>query len=278
MIYRPASLDIFLLTAFPRLRRLLLTFQLPHLMHQQSQPLVNMICLFPALQELDLICMSGVLEDIPANTVPPLDLRSLALSKNSMGPILAWLDAVGHLPNIRSLILPCMDPRVLTLGALHHLDITLHAYDYTEDEVHPSGVFDSTLFDLSLHPNLLTLHINHFGWTDDQATQMITMIMNLAASALEHLSLDLDLGQSVYQSLDWAPLDAFLTQARFLRLKSVNFRCNTHGEHYFDNWDGDEEPEFDEEPGFLRKALPLLEASGILQTEWSSSVPPTKQL
>ncbi|KAJ6580966.1 hypothetical protein B0H19DRAFT_1251236 [Mycena capillaripes] len=300
-IYRPANLEIFFLTAFPRLRRLVLTFQLPNRVRDVPQLVVNMVCLFPTLQELDIRTSQCVLEDIPANMAPPPDLRSLALRENSMGPILAWLDAVGHLLNIRSLIPPCVSPCVPTvptvttlrrlgeLGALHHLDITLDAlYDYTADEsaqsaqqpllppgthltcaARPSSVFDSTVIDLSLHPNLLTLHINHSGWTDDQATQMITMITKLAAPALEHLSLDLDLGRSVYQSLEWAALDAFLTQARFPQLRSVNLRCNAYGEHFFDDYDEDEEePEFDEEHDFLRRALPLLKALGLLQTEW----------
>jgi hypothetical protein len=133
-IYRSANLDYFLRTAFPKTTLLLLKFKFPFSLHRQPQPFVNMICLFPALQELD-IYRSGAWEEIPTDTVPPPQLRSLVLCENSAAPILAWLDAVDHLPNVRSLTLPPLSLSDLStvraalrrLGtALHHLVIRLN--------------------------------------------------------------------------------------------------------------------------------------------------------
>jgi hypothetical protein len=111
----------------------------------------------------------------------------------------------------------------------------------------------------------------HDSSADYEALQMIPSITKLAAPALERLSLELDLGQALYTSLDWASLDAFLSPARFPRLRNVTFKCSAHGDHFYEDYlegEDDEEPETDDEHEFLRGALPLLQASGVLRTEW----------
>jgi hypothetical protein len=92
------------------------------------------------------------------------------------------------------------------------------------------------------------------------------------APTIECISLELDLSRSVYQSFDWAALDTFLSPARFPRLRSVTFKCPEHGDHEYIDYayenDDEEEPDIDTEHKFLCGALPLLEASGVLQKEW----------
>jgi hypothetical protein len=78
------------------------------------------------------------------------------------------------------------------------------------------------------------------------------LINTLAAPVLQSLLLDIDL--LLYS--DWAALDVFLGPARFPRLRSVIFKCSAHGDH----------PSAGHQ--FLRRALPLLGASGVLRTEW----------
>ncbi|KAF7368954.1 hypothetical protein MVEN_00221700 [Mycena venus] len=236
-------------------------------------PLADIISLFPALQELD-IQMSGVVMDIPSDTVPPRELRGLALSRSSVGPILTWLDAMDHLPNIHSLKLPSLRlsdvPTVRAAlqrlgGALHHLSIDLGRVD--------DGVNTFDVFNLSLHRNLITLDMD-FSWVYSEAhvNAMIPWITKLVAPTIECLSLELDLSCSVYQSFDWAALDAFFSPARFPRLRSITFKCFEHGNHEYGDYayenDDDEEPDIDAEHKFLRGALPLLEASGVLHKGW----------
>ncbi|KAJ7318122.1 hypothetical protein DFH08DRAFT_400333 [Mycena albidolilacea] len=256
--YHPAKLDFFLHTAFPKITRLHLD------LCAMPGPLVNMICLFPALQELEI----GTSGDIPpAHPIPkpPPELRSLTLSEGSMGQILAWLDAVGHLPNVRSLTLSPVrrsDMLVVTtalqhLGdALHHLSINT-AYDVAEDYVNAIDIFD-----LSLHRNLETLHIHSDSLCYSGEKEMIPLITKLVAPTLERLSVALDLGLSMYQRLDWAALDTFLSPDQFPRLRAVTFQCSQHFDH-----DNPNDVDFHKHK-FLGDALPLLTASGVLQTRW----------
>ncbi|KAJ7856675.1 hypothetical protein B0H14DRAFT_2752389, partial [Mycena olivaceomarginata] len=202
--------------------------------------------------------------DIPAAhpiPIPPPELRSLTLSEGAMGQLLPWLDAVGHLPNVRSLTLSPVrrsDMLIVTtalqhLGdALHHLTIDT-AYDVAEDYVNAIDVFN-----LSLHRNLKTLHIR----SNSGETEMIPLITKFVAPTLERLSVALDLGLSVYQRLDWAALDAFLSPAQFPRLRAVTFLCSQHFDH-----DNPNDVDFHKHK-FLGDALPLLTASGVLQTRW----------
>ncbi|KAJ6560114.1 hypothetical protein B0H19DRAFT_1260761 [Mycena capillaripes] len=262
-IYRPEEMHPFLRTAFPKVTRIVFTFTF------QRLPLVSIICLFPDLQEAH-IRDAGTPKGAPADVVPPQDLRSLSLSDQSVASILAWLNAVDHLPKVHSLKLPHLHRSGLPAihaalqrlaGSLHHLELDLDAL---------------TVLDLSVHPNIRTLHISDIPWNYCDASQMIPLITKIVAPALEHLTLELDLppeadlASSVYQNVDWGVLDAFLSSAGFPCLRRVTLKCRTHKYHSFDGTaddDGEKSGRSDEHE-FVRGALPLLEASGMLQTEW----------
>ncbi|KAJ7253758.1 hypothetical protein B0H12DRAFT_1323625 [Mycena haematopus] len=275
--YRPEKLDPFLRMAFPKITRLVLDSR----RIQHPTPLASMICLFPALQELDME-MTIDLQDIPADVMPPRELRSLSLSSYSAGQILTWLDAAGLLPNIHSLTLPCLrGPDVPIVrkalqqigDELHHFSLTVH--DTSEYSTY-DGVETLKIIDMSLHQNLKTLHILDLTWINSEAQETTLWIpkvtMKLAAPTLECLTLGFDLSRPACKELDWAALDAFLSPARFPHLRSVVVKCEQHDNHdygaYFDHYDPYEEPEIDYEHEFVRKALPLLASSELLQTEW----------
>ncbi|KAJ6469448.1 hypothetical protein C8R45DRAFT_1017079 [Mycena sanguinolenta] len=272
--YRPEKLDAFLRTAFPNITHLVLDLS----MAPVPAPLANMICLFSALQELDME-RTSTLEDIPADAVLPQELRSLSLSEYSAGQMLTWLDAVGHLPKIRSLALPPLRGADIPIvrkalqqigGELHHLDLTVHG---TSPYMTHNGVETLKMIDLSLHPNLGTLRISDDSWADAEAQSLLPWIpkvlMKLAAPTLECLTLELDLSRRAYENLDWAALDEFLSPVRFPRLHSVVVKCEQHDDHdydpYFYHIDPDEEIDYEHE--FVCKALPLL-ANSVLRMEW----------
>ncbi|KAJ6551397.1 hypothetical protein B0H19DRAFT_1157480 [Mycena capillaripes] len=228
--------------------------------HAQPVPLIEMLCLFPALQELVVRKIFCTIADPPVGAVLPRRLHSVELSGQSAGPILACLQAAGHLPNVDSLTLPAMVNHHQTetvraalqqLGSsLCHLDIMMtSALGIFEVDLF-SG-FDFTLLTLET----LTIRTAH---REDPAhfdpNQMIRLITRLPGPALERLSLELDpaLYRNVY--FDWAALDEFLTPTRFPRLRSVVFKCT--GDIGLDDLT------------FLHTVLPLLEASGVLRTEW----------
>ncbi|KAF7350528.1 hypothetical protein MVEN_01358400 [Mycena venus] len=221
--------------AFPHVTRLVLS---GHFDEQLGPaPLIEMMCLFPALQELDTRAMAGSLANPPATAVPPPALHILKLSVTPAGPILAWLHAFNHLSNVDSLALPLLKqehiPTVCTalrrLGdTLQHLSITLTWLLMTAD-------LGSIVFNLSLHPNLKSLVITDSSWPrpgDFDPNRMIQLITRLAAPALEHLTLDL-LNLSFYRNSDWASLDAFLASARFQCLRKVALRSRNDGDSQF---------------------------------------------
>jgi len=247
-----------LVTGFPHVTHLDLTCNAENYPSLPA-PLVEMLCLFPALQALHVHRMSGPVVDPSASAVVPRGLHSLKLRGSSVRPVLAWLYAVGHLPNVDSVSLPLLQPRdVPTVcaalqqlgGALHHLYITVKCGFRASD----NAVDASAVYEFSLHPNLRTLAIRDFlsGSPDDlDPSHMMRLLTRLAGiPALECLSMDINLW--LYQNLDWAALDALLSAARFPRLRTVAFTCNSRSDR------GE----------FLRRALPLLEASGLLQIVW----------
>ncbi|KAF7368969.1 hypothetical protein MVEN_00223200 [Mycena venus] len=192
--------------------------------------------------ELDIEMMSSPLVNPPSDAVPPRGLRSLRLAGHSALTILTWLH---HFPNVDSVALCFVDKdgvqavraALQQLGsALHHLDI-----NFASSEV---------VIDLSLHPNLRTLIIRDHV-CPRSSHHMIILLQRLAAPGLESLSLQLKL--STYRKFNWAALEAFLCPTRFPRLRRVEF-----------SQDGDYNPNGLQ---FLREALPLLEASGVLRTD-----------
>ncbi|KAJ7922247.1 hypothetical protein B0H13DRAFT_2411742, partial [Mycena leptocephala] len=150
-IYRPEEIDPFLRTAFPTVTRIVFTFT------YQRLPLVSILCLFPALQEAH-IRNAGTPQDDPADAVPPQNLRSLSLSDQSVGPILAWLNVVDHLPKVHSLKLSHLHRSGMPIirAALQRLAGSLHHLEFAVDTL--------TVLDLSLHPNLRTLHVSDTPW------------------------------------------------------------------------------------------------------------------
>jgi hypothetical protein len=125
--------------------------------------------------------------------------------------------------------------------------------------ISPRADIATTVFDLSLHPNLRTMTIRDSSWgAPDQfdPEPMILLICRLAARALECFSLDLNL--SLYWTFNWAALDAFLCPERFPRLRSVII--TDHGGH-------------DNTHEFLSEALPSLAASRVLRTESDYAAP-----
>ncbi|KAJ7906288.1 hypothetical protein B0H13DRAFT_716833 [Mycena leptocephala] len=227
-------------TAFPHVTRLILTCDL----EGEPAPLVDMICLFTALQELHIRherSCTPLTTKPSANAVPPRGLRILRLSVHFVDLILTWLLAFKQFLKVESLVLPLLQSQHASIvratlrqlgGAVCDLEITLK-----ELSVDPI-----TVFDLSLHPNLKTLIIRG----SSRVNNLITS--SLVAPALESLSLDFN--TSLYQGRHWETMDAFLISARFPRLHKVVFRCRNSDD------------------GNLYTALPLLRATGVLQIEW----------
>ncbi|KAF7338725.1 hypothetical protein MSAN_02194700 [Mycena sanguinolenta] len=261
--YSVEKFHTFLCTSFPKITRLVL--DLRNARHSEFTLVANMICLFPTLQELDMT-MTGPSKDIPADVVPPPELRSLHLCKHSV-QVLSWFDVAHRLSNVHSLTLPC--PRGLYVpivrkaleqigSELLHLDLTL-----------PNGlerVELSQMIDLFLHQNLKTLRITDLSWisrVEEMILWIPRLIMQLRTSALELLTLVLPLCWPPYETLDWAALDAMLSPARFPCLRSVVIKCEYHGDRFF--YAQGRKLDTHE---FVRKALPVLADSGMLQTEW----------
>ncbi|KAJ6551399.1 hypothetical protein B0H19DRAFT_1157486 [Mycena capillaripes] len=250
-------------TAFPHVRRLLLICSFDG----QPAPLVDMICFFPALQELQIrpgnsdsgsqarmSRMAQPLAEPPASALPPQELHSLWLSAPSLAnPILAWLHAFKHLSKVKSLTLPPMTrpPAPIVRAALHQMGESLCHLDITVTvNINP------TALDLSRHPNLKTLAIR-------ENSNCCRLLLRLTAPTLENLLLDF-LQPLQRRKTRWdvrfKELDEFLSPARFPRLSRVVART-------LNREDGD----------YLRESLPLLESLGVLQAEWSPENVPAPQ-
>ncbi|KAJ7318091.1 hypothetical protein DFH08DRAFT_399940 [Mycena albidolilacea] len=244
-----------ILSAFPHLTRLSLTnVPMPTVVQ-----LVDTIALFLSLEELHLalVCPLPAFTKSMVVKLPPRALHSLTLCRYSVGPILAWLHAAEHLPKIRSLKLPSLWRHEVPIvcvplehlrnaGALNHLRLLDAPLVWLL-----GGASDTApLFNLSDHPALHTLILQDYAFP----YEMLSSLMQLVAPSLECLTFDLDLPS--YRRFDWATLDAFLANSgAFKRLKRVVFLQTI----------GYTEPR---EDAFLRKVLPMLESSGMLQTKW----------
>jgi hypothetical protein len=106
-----------------------------------------------------------------------------------------------------------------------------------------------TAYDLSFHPNLRTLVIDCFSRVSAEFNYcLIGLIKRLAAPALESLSIYFVRDDTAVRTVNWGALDAFLSPARFPRLRKVLIDCSA------------------DEFQFVRPALPLLEDSGMLDS------------
>ncbi|KAF8218336.1 hypothetical protein K438DRAFT_1953148 [Mycena galopus ATCC 62051] len=223
-------------------------------------PLISTICLFAALQSLQILLTRSRTYTfpacaMPASATPPLGLRHLALCVDSAAPILAWLHTVGHLSEIRSLKLPTIWLHEVPIvnAMLQHHDAAHHhlqRLDIYLTWLIPAPSGSLTLFDLSAFHSLHTLVLRDSTFPGD----MLRCITQLAAPSLEHLVFQLDFPS--YRYIDWAALDAFLCRyLRFSHLRNVVFVQTIS---YTDP----------SEDRFLYKMLPMLAASGVLQTKW----------
>ncbi|KAJ6466987.1 hypothetical protein C8R45DRAFT_482452 [Mycena sanguinolenta] len=232
-------------------------------------PLIDLICCFPALQELCIHEMRGIVPYSTSNDcMPPQGLRCLKLVAQSLGPILAWLHTSEHLPIVDSLTLhglrrdyvKIVRAALQRLGsAIHHLEIRLDVDFQKTGGAYQSCLFDPSssthkvntlaLFDLSLHPELkfLSIRDSSYGFSDAFSPKdVLPLIKMLAAPKLEQL--ELELNQRRYQASDWIAMDRLLRLARFPRLQTVVLAPNYLCDHEH-----------------LRAVLPSLDASGMLK-------------
>ncbi|KAF7335996.1 hypothetical protein MSAN_02313300 [Mycena sanguinolenta] len=244
--------------AFPRVTRLTIRFE-DHL--DQPMPIIEMICLLPALQELYMQWMKNdIIANPPPSAIPPHGLHAVHFDGGpSVVPILTWLTSTDHLHNLDSITFSQLNDSefqivhesLRQLGPnLHHLELDL--YGMILFYVDPSAVFD-----LTLHPNLQTLTIRDDMMEQDTLFQVIT---RLVAPNLERLSVHFDphLGSDSENWDKWAALDPFFNATRFPSLQSVTFICYRPEEVDDDTHDDTR----------LRASLPLLVASGKYRTGW----------
>ncbi|KAF8146236.1 hypothetical protein K438DRAFT_526763 [Mycena galopus ATCC 62051] len=203
---------------------------------QPAAPLFDLICHFPALQDLRLLTMGANWGHPATGASPPQRLRKLALLHEISAPVLSWLHTFHILSNLDSLLLARMQsddvPAVRT--AMQQISSTLRHLTINLDGLHTDGTFD-----FSRYSNLQTLRIR---WWDLRPDQLMIPISTLADLPLKSLALDID--PSKLRSFDWGPFDALLVSPRLPLLRSVTLRCATKDDREFS-----------------RGVLPLLEAS-----------------
>ncbi|KAF8218349.1 hypothetical protein K438DRAFT_1953157 [Mycena galopus ATCC 62051] len=224
-----------------------------HIRNEQPLPLIDLISSFSNLRKLQIHYMSGAGPYCSSSAMPPWGLHCLKLVGQSPGPILAWLSAAGHLPDVDSITLHDLRRDHIAIvraalqqvgGALHHLEFSLDIVEFKNSDVNTLG-----LFDLSLHPNLRVLSIRDSSWLARRfgPNQVLPGVRKLTFFTSKLERLELDLNQPLYQPSDWAALDALLSPASFPCLRSTVFAPTFPGDHEL-----------------LPEALPLLEASGKL--------------
>ncbi|KAF8144872.1 hypothetical protein K438DRAFT_1992336 [Mycena galopus ATCC 62051] len=235
-------------TSFPQITQLRLEYGIlqkdlvARAPSQLALPILDLICLFPALQELEITTGHDVVAEPRAGALPPQGLRTLAFGNKMMSPpILAWLHAAGCLRNVDSLrVYGSRGGAVVRTalqqigGALRHLDVGL------DSSLHGMCNF-------SLHPNLQTLVIR--GWPGIGSVELMILVRQLAGLPLEHLSLELRITRSDFSLPE---LDEFLSPTRFPLLRSVKFMRKRGDKRHISR-------------SQLGAGLPLLEASGMLQ-------------
>ncbi|KAJ7207461.1 hypothetical protein GGX14DRAFT_635208 [Mycena pura] len=193
--------------AFPHITRLVLTCSF----EGQPAPLINMICLSPALQELHICPETSSFRPQMAKplatAVPPQGLCILHLGcVYTAEPILEWLHQFNHLPNVKSLTLPLALP-----GRIRAESIVNAAFQQLGDSLHHLSLPDCwNNVDLSPLRSIRTLII--------QGGSGKEMLSKLTAPALEYLSVDAEPDEQ-------AEVQEYLTSARFPSLRKVDFQC-----------------------------------------------------
>ncbi|KAF7377646.1 hypothetical protein MSAN_00187500 [Mycena sanguinolenta] len=277
------STDVFLragfMSAFPNVTHLVLTCletysstyesNREQVIYTRPAPLIEMICLFRALQSLHIGKLSGILANPPANAVPPPGLRSLNLRFHSPGLILEWLQSFNQLPNVDSLTLvPSVrrGERSVLRGALQQLGGALRNLDITLIDATMNWFYETdllALFDLSLHPNLRTLVIRDPSGTLDPR-ELVSLMNRLEAAAFERLLLVVDLSMEIIMGIEWDALDVFLSPERFPRLRNVTLK-HGHFKKAVANIDDTAVTVF------MQTSLPLLAGSGMLGLDFSDT-------
>ncbi|KAK7052245.1 hypothetical protein R3P38DRAFT_2603562 [Favolaschia claudopus] len=236
-------------TAFPQLTTLELVCGFWPL---HTDAVIDMICLFPELEVLQLTdIIGGLIVDIPDTAKPPQKLRSVILGAGAAELILTWFIEAGVPPLLDSLTLSAARPTdILPVSQmlqrygrmLRHIDIVISI-----SSVH-WHVDTLSIFNLSWVPNLKTLTIRDLT-PRPTSEEFIALINTLSAPALERLFCEIDI--SLHQREDWEIMDAFLSRERFPLLNQVTLPV-AH-------------------PSECRRAtrvFPLLHAAGLLRAEW----------
>ncbi|KAJ6466988.1 hypothetical protein C8R45DRAFT_1219313 [Mycena sanguinolenta] len=173
-----------------------------YIRNDQPLPLIESVSYFSALQKLIICEMPGFgpYSPSPSSTMlmPPRGLRCLHLLAEAPGPILAWLHAAEHLPQVDSITLYDLRREHIEIvraaleqvgGALRHLEIVLNMFFQN------TGVNILALFDLLLHPELEVLSIRDSSQGSSDVfspKQVLSFITMLTAPKLKRLVLGID--------------------------------------------------------------------------------------
>ncbi|KAK7050484.1 hypothetical protein R3P38DRAFT_3306790 [Favolaschia claudopus] len=244
-------------TAFPQLNTLELVCGFWPL---HTDAVIDMICLFPELEVLQLTdIIGGLVVDIPDTATPPQKLRSVILGAGAAELILTWFIEAGVPPLLDSLTLSAARPTdTLPVSQtlqrygrmLRHIDIVISPFHRFTGMVRISlyRIVDTlSIFNLSWVPNLKTLTIRDL--TARPTSEEFIALITLTAPVLERLYCEIDI--SFHQREDWEIMDAFLSRERFPLLNQVTLPV-AH-------------------PSECRRAtrvFPLLHAAGLLRAEW----------
>ncbi|KAJ7768286.1 hypothetical protein B0H16DRAFT_312855 [Mycena metata] len=234
------------IASFPRVTRLVLDCYFQGDTPQQPLPLIETICLFPALEELDIKDLSYRIATPGATAVPPQSLRNLLIRAPTTLPVLTWLLASDglrsvdtlRLPQLISWNVPSMREALRQCQSLCQLDI----------------FYRRNVPNLSMHPNLRSLVLRGLYPGFTHADDIIMFLSQLGTPKLERLTL---VTQRAVLSRHWdlGPLDAFLASERFPHLASVTFAADPEDEH---------SQAHPEDEALLSKLLPLLRASSCV--------------
>ncbi|KAF7377783.1 hypothetical protein MSAN_00201600 [Mycena sanguinolenta] len=242
-------------TGFPNVTRLTLSFQ-GHYDGEPGAPLIDLIRLFPVLQELYISRFDGIVSDPSPQAVPPPGLRRLELQDDALRPILMWVSVSKH-PKVDSLTLSnlCGNAAVVRAATaqmrdLRHLDIDL---TWSME----SGGNHTPILDFLPHSSVRTLIVRDTSHDLEHANvhEMMLLITKLSSPTLESLTMDLNL--LLYMNMDWGALDTAWPK-RFPRLQNVLVECGRHDGH-------------SDHGQFLYEALPLLAASRMLSIKYTAT-------
>ncbi|KAK7052263.1 hypothetical protein R3P38DRAFT_3386740 [Favolaschia claudopus] len=210
-----------------------------------TDAVIDMICLFPALEVLQLRdVFGGVRVEIPEPVKPPQKLRSVILGAGVAELILTWFIEAGIPPLLDSLTLSALGPTD-DLAVSQTLQRYGHMLRHLDCLWHVDMLSLSNLFSV---PNIKTLTMRDLR-PRPESEGFVTLLNRLTAPTLERLSCEIDISSA--QREDWETMDVFLSRERFPLLKQVTIQV-AH-------------------PSECRRAVrmfPLLDSLGLLRAEW----------